>query len=475
MSTVIKNGTLITAADTFAADILIEGEKIAQVGANLNAPDAEVIDAGGKLVMPGAIDVHTHMELPFGGTVSSDDFCTGQKAGAFGGTTTHIDFVIQGKGETLHQAIENWHRKADHKAVGDFGFHVAITDLPDSVMDEIPSIVDVGVTSLKLFMAYKGALMVDDTTLFRALTKAAEAGMLVMVHAENGDAIDVLVKRALASRQTDPIYHALTRPAWAEGEATMRAVALAGMAGAPLYVVHMTCRQAIDALAYGREHGLPVQGETCTQYLFFTVDDLAKPGFEGAKWVCSPPMRTHADQEALWRALKDSTLQVVSTDHCPFFFNGTQPIDYDGRPVAIPGKELGRGDFSKIPNGVPGIEDRQMILWTYGVGRGHFSANRFVELTCTNPAKIFGLYPRKGTLADGADADIAVWDPGQKKTIRARTQHQRTDYNLYEGWEVVGVPEKVLLRGRLIVDGDRWLGREGSGQFIPRQPNAPVL
>lgn len=473
MKTLVKNGTLITAAETYAADILIDGEQIALIGRDLPADGARVVNASGKNVTPGGIDVHTHLELPFGGTVSSDDFYTGHKAAAFGGTTSHIDFVIQGKGQTLRQAIENWHQKADSKAVVDYGFHVAITDLTDAVMEEIPTIASLGVTSLKLFMAYKGVLMVDDTTLFRALMKAAEAGMLIMVHAENGDAIDQLVKDARAKGNLSPVWHARTRPALAEAEATLRAVALAGIAGAPLYVVHMTCQESVDMLTYGRERGLQVMGETCTQYLFFTEDDLDKP--DGAKLVCSPPMRLKKDNEYLWRAIANGQLQAVSTDHCPFFLDGSKPIEYEGKPVAIPGKELGKDDFSKIPNGVPGIEDRQLILWSYGVGKGRLSANRFVELTATNPAKIFGMYPRKGTIAVGSDADLVIWDPAGKRTMGVRASHQRTDYNLYEGWEVTGVPEKVFVRGGLLVDGDTWNGEAGGGSYVNRSAKAPVL
>ena len=473
MKTLIKHGSVVTASETFSADVLIEDGKIALLGTNLPGEDAQVVDATGKLLLPGGIDVHTHLDLPFGGTVASDDFYTGHKAAAFGGTTSHLDFAIQGKGETLHQALENWHRRADRKAVIDYGFHLAITDLTPAVMDEIPSVAAEGVTTLKLFMAYKGLLQVDDTTLFKALMKAAEAGMMVMVHAENGDAIDVLVKDALAKGHTAPEWHALTRPAWAEAEATMRAVALAGMANAPLYVVHVTNGMAVDQIAYGRARGLSVMGETCTQYLFFTIDNLRQP--DGAKWVCSPPMRTEADNAALWDAIRNNSLQVVSTDHCPFYFDGTQPILYEGQPVAIPGKELGAGRFDKIPNGVPGLQDRMLILWTYGVGQGRLSANRFVELCCTNPARIFGLYPRKGTIAVGSDADLAIWDPNRRTTMSAGTSHQRTDYNLYEGWELVGVPEKVYLRGNLLVDGDTWNGEPGGGEWLKRRPHAAVL
>lgn len=473
MKTLIKNGTVVTAAETYRADLLIDGEKIALLGMDLPADGANVVDASGKYILPGGIDVHTHLELPFGGTVASDDFYTGHKAAAFGGTTSHIDFVIQGKGESLHQAVENWHRKSDAKAVVDYGFHVAVTDLTEAVMNEIPSMGKEGVTSLKLFMAYKGSLQIDDTTLFKTLMKAAEAGMLVMVHAENGDAIDVLVKQAVAGGHLTPEWHALTRPAWAEAEATMRAVALAGIAGAPLYVVHVTNGMAVDQIAYGRARGLNVMGETCTQYFFFSIDNLRQP--DGAKWVCSPPMRTAADNEALWTAVRNNSLQAVSTDHCPFFFDGTKEIEYEGKMVKIAGKELGARDFSKIPNGVPGIEDRMPILWTYGVGKGRISLNRLVELCCTNPAKAFGMYPRKGTVAVGSDADLAIWDPTAKKTMGQKTSQQRTDYNLYEGWEVTGWPTQVYVRGNLLVDGDTWNGEPGGGQWIKRSTHAPVV
>jgi dihydropyrimidinase len=468
VSTLIKNGTIVTAGDTYPADILIDGEKIVQIGSNVQAAGALVVNAEKLLVMPGGIDVHTHLELPFGGTVASDDFFTGHRAAAFGGTTSHIDFVIQPAGGSLHDGLNTWRKKAEGKASIDYGFHLAVTDLNDKVMNEIPTLVDEGITSIKLFMAYKGVLQVDDTTLFKGLMKAAEAGMLTMVHAENGDVIDVLVKSALAKGHVDPKYHGLTRPEWCETEATGRAIMLAGVAGAPLYVVHMTCEGSLDMLRYGRDKGFKVMGETCVQYLFFTLDNLAAPGYEGAKFVCSPPMRQPKDQQALWRALSAGLLQVVSTDHCPFFFDGT-------KPGTIRGKELGEGDFSKIPNGVPGIEDRQMIMWDKGVNGGHFNPNRFVELTATNPAKIFGMYPRKGTIAVGADADIVLWDAQAKHTISAATMHMRTDYNLYEGLQVTGKPDKVFLRGKLIVDGDKWLGEQGKGQFVRRSPHAQVL
>jgi len=473
MKTLIKNGTLVTAAETYRADLLMEGGKIAVMGMNLPSDGAQVVDAAGKYVLPGGIDVHTHLDVPFANTFTTDDFYTGHKAAAFNGTTCHVDFARQDKGESLHQTVELWHRKADSKAVIDYGFHLAITDLTEAVLNEIPSMGKEGVTSLKLFMAYKGYLQVDDTTLFKTLMKAAEAGMLVMVHAENGDAIDVLVKEAVAKGHLTPEWHALTRPAWAEAEATMRAVALAAIAGAPLYVVHVSAGLAVDQVAYGRAHGLKVMGETCVQYFFFTMDELRRP--DGAKWVCSPPLRTAADQEALWKAVRNNTLQVISTDHSPFLFDGMREIEYEGQKFKLPGKELGRDDFSKIPNGIPGIGNRMPILWTYGVGNGSLTLNRMVELCCTNPAKIFGLYPRKGTLAVGSDADVVIWNPKLKKTMGVKTSKHRLDYDLYEGWEVTGYPEKVYLRGNLLVDGDTWNGEPGGGMWLKRDLHAPIL
>jgi dihydropyrimidinase len=468
MPTLIRNGTIVTASDTIRADVLIDGEQVALIGRNLPEAGATVIDASGKLLLPGGIDVHTHLELPFGGTVSSDDFFTGHRAAAFGGTTSHIDFVIQPIGGSLKQGIDDWHSKATGKAAIDYGFHIAITDLRDEVMAEIPSVVEEGITSLKLFMAYKGVFQVDDTTLFRAMQVAEKHGLLVMVHAENGDVIAELTAKLLAEGKTAPKYHAVAHPAMAEAEATGRAVALAGISGASLYVVHMTCEESLEQLALGRAKGFRVMGESCTQYLYVFEKDLARPGFEGAKFVCSPPVRQPKDAPFLWKALADGTLQAISTDHCPFWYEG----GVNGR---VPGKELGKAGFHKIPNGMPGIEDRMAVMWHGGVNGGHYSPNRFVEITATNPAKIFGLYPRKGTIAPGCDADIVIWDPEKEHTISAAAHHMNTDYNVYEGMTVRGWPEKVFLRGRLIVDGDAWLGERGSGQFLRRKPFAEVL
>lgn len=469
MTTLIKNGTVVTAGDTFKADVLIDGEQVSMMGRNLPTEGhTEVIDAEGLLLLPGGIDVHTHLELPFGGTVSSDDFFTGHRAAAFGGTTSHIDFAIQPIGGTLRQGIGEWHHKAEGKACIDYGFHVAITDLRDDVMAEIPTVIDEGVTSLKLFMAYKGLFQIDDTTLFRAMMTAAEHGMLIMVHAVNGDVVAHLTAKFLAEGKTDTRYHAATQPALAEAEATGRAVALAGITGAPLYVVHMTCEEAVEQLALGRAKGLPVMGETCTQYMFVFEEDLAKPNYEGAKYICSPPVRQPKDAPVLWKALADNTLQAVSTDHCPFWFEG----GIEGR---IAGKELGKASFDKVPNGMPGIEDRMPVMWHNGVNGGHYNANRFVEITATNPAKIFGLYPRKGTIAVGSDADIVLWDPQKEHTISAQTHHMNTDYNVYEGMTVKGWPVRTLLRGKSIVVGSEWHGQEGSGTFLHRRPHAEVL
>jgi dihydropyrimidinase len=469
MTTLIKNGTVVTASDTVKADIVIDGEKVALIGQNLPADGHdEVIEAEGLLLLPGGIDVHTHLDMPFGGTISSDDFFTGHRAAAFGGTTTHIDFSLQPIGGTLRQGIGEWHHKAEGKAAIDYGFHVAITDLRDDVMKEIPRVIDEGITSLKLFMAYKGVLQVDDTTLFRAMIKAAEHGLLIMVHAENGDVIADLTARLLAEGKTEPKYHATAHPALAEGEATGRAVALAGITGAHLYVVHVTCQEAVEQIALGRDKGLAVMGETCTQYMFVFEDDLARPDFEGAKYVCSPPVRRPKDAQVLWKSLANNTLQAVSTDHCPFWFEGT----VKGRRA---GKELGKPSFDKIPNGMPGIEDRMPVIWHHGVNGGRFSPNRFVEITATNPAKIFGLYPRKGTIAVGVDADIVLWDPGKEHTISAKSHHMNTDYNVYEGMTVKGWPVRTLLRGKSIVVGEVWHGREGTGMFLRRSPSDQVL
>ncbi len=466
MAYLIKNGTLITASETIQADVLVEGEKISLIGQGLSHPDAVVIDAEGKFILPGGVDAHVHLDLPMFDTVSSDDHYTGSKAAAFGGTTTLIDFVPQDEGN-LEENIRRWHTKADPKASVDFGFHMNITRFDKDVAKEIFNLPDLGITSLKVFTAYNNRLRLSDGEIFRVMRVARAAGMLTMVHAENGDVIDILVEEALAAGNTDPIFHAKTRPAWGTVEASLRAAALAAQAGdAPLYLVHMNTAGEVDQLRYAQEHGLNMMGETCIQYLFFTEDDLRRE--DGAKWVCSPPMRKEKDNLQLWEGLSDGIIKTVSTDHCPFFYDGTTPIDYEGEQVTIRGKELGKDDFTKIPNGLPGVGDRMPVMWTHGVGSGRLTPNQFVALHCTNPAKIFGLYPQKGTLAPGSDADIAIWDPNKEVSYGVDIAKHRTDYNLYEGWQLRGFPVIVFLRGQKIVDGESWHGKPGMGRYLNR-------
>jgi dihydropyrimidinase len=469
----IKNGKLVTADNSFISDILISGETISEIGPDLQAKDADVIDATGKLVFPGGVDPHTHFDLEMFDTVSSDDHYTGHKAAAFGGTTTVMDFVVQPAGGSLEQGVAAWHAKADDKAAIDFGFHMNITRLDEEVEHQIPALLSLGIPTVKVFTAYNGRLRLQDGEIFRVLQIAKQHGMLTMLHAENGDVIDNLVAEALAAGHTEPIWHARTRPAWGAVDAVLRGSALAAQADAPLYVVHMNTAGGVDMLNYARQRGVKVIGETCPQYLFFSENDYQAK--DGAKWICSPPMRTKDDQNRLWNALTSDQLQVVGTDHCPFFFDGTVPIEYEGKPVAIPGKELGRDDFTKIPNGLPAVGDRLPIMWTYGVGAGRISENQFVALTSTNPAKIFGLYPQKGALQVGSDADIVIWDPDRKLTYGVGHSQHRTDYNLFEGWELTGFPEKVFLRGNLIVEQERWLGSAGMGNFLFRQTGITVI
>jgi len=472
MTILIKNGTLITASETYVADILIEGEKIIEIGRDLRVPVADIIDAKEKYILPGGVDPHTHFDLPMFDTVSSDDHYTGHKAAAFGGTTMVIDFVSLDK-PTLKESIDVWHEKADQKAAIDFGFHMNITRFDEQIASEIPELPGLGITTVKMFTAYNGRLRLYDGEIFRVLRIARDNGMLSMLHAENGDVIDILTAEALAAGHTTPAWHAYTRPAWGAVEAVLRGAALAMQARAPLYIVHMNVAGEVDQLQYARQHGLPVMGETCPQYLFFNVNHLRRP--DGAKWICSPPMRSEADNERLWRGLEEGTMQAIGTDHCPFFYNGTKPIVYEGEPVAIPGKELGIDDFTKIPNGLPAVGDRLPVLWTFGVRAGRITANQFVALTSTNPAKIFGLYPRKGCLLPGADADIVIWDPNRELTYGIAHSQHRTDYNLFEGWKLTGFPDMVFLRGKLIVHQEKWLGKPGMGNFIHRKPGAPVL
>ncbi len=458
MRTLIRGGTVVTAADFYRGDVLIVDEKIAAVGTSLEGPVDRTIDAAGKYVIPGGIDVHTHLDMPFGGTTSADDFESGTIAAAHGGTTSIVDFAIQYKGQTLGQAWEAWMKKAEGKAAIDYGFHMIITDLPESVETEMDAMVAEGVTSFKLFMAYRGVLMLDDGSIFRAFLRTADNGGTICMHAENGDVIDVLVKRALAEGKTAPKHHALTRPARAEAEATHRAICLAEMAGVPLYVVHLSAAEALEQITVARDRGLPAYAETCPQYLFLSYANYEEPGFEGAKYVMSPPLRAKGNEEKLWRGLAGNDLQAVSTDHCPFCMKEQ--------------KELGKGDFSKIPNGAPGIETRMSLLFDGGVVGKRISLNRFVELTSTSPAKIFGLFPRKGTIAPGSDADVVVFDPEKKHTLSAKTHHMKVDYNPYEGRQVTGAAETVLSRGRVIVEGGKFTGKPGSGAFLKRRPRS---
>lgn len=470
---IISGGKIITDEKSFFGDILIEGEKIIEIGLNLDTKDAEVIDASGKLIMPGGVDPHVHLDLPMFDTVSSDDHYTGHKAAAFGGTTTVMDFVPQPERGTLASGVEEWHAKADDKAAIDFGFHMNITRLDEVVETEIPKLLDLGISTLKVFMAYNGRLRLQDAEIERVMRIAKKHGMLTMLHAEKGDIIEELVGEALAAGRSSPDWHAKTRPPESAVDAVVAGTKLAEVTGAPLYIVHMNTAGGAAALSEARARGVPVMGETCPQYLFFTQENLSRE--DGAKWVCSPPMRSKADNQALWETLGQNEMQVVGTDHCPFFYNGMQPIMYEGKEVMIPGKELGMDDFTKIPNGLPAVQDRLSILWTFGVGKGRITENQFVALTSTNPAKIFGLYPRKGSLAVGSDADIVIWDPDKKVDYGVAHSHHRTDYNLWEGEKLAGYPEKVFLRGQLIVDREKWLGKRGTGKFLQRGPSAEVI
>ncbi|MFF2528441.1 dihydropyrimidinase [Brevibacillus sp. NPDC058079] len=451
----IRNGTIVTASDTYQADILIEGDKVVAIGSNLNGKDAEVIDATGYYVFPGGIDPHTHLDMPFGGTVTSDNFYTGTKAAAFGGTTSIIDFCLTNKGEPLHSSISTWHEKARGKAVIDYGFHLMVSDANDQVLEELGAVVrNEGITSLKVFMAYKNVLMADDETLFKTLVRAKELGALVQVHAENGDVLDYLIKQAIAKGQTDPVYHAYTRPPEAEGEATGRAIALTALAEAQLYVVHVSCAEAVRRIAEAREKGWNVYGETCPQYLVLDITDLQKPGFEGAKYVWSPPLREKWNQDVLWSALKNGILQTVGSDHCSFNFSGQ--------------KELGLGDFTKIPNGGPIIEDRMRLLFSEGVVKDKISLNQFVDMTSTKAAKLFGMFPQKGTIAVGSDADIVLFDPTVKRTISVETHHMNVDYNPFEGMVVNGDIISVLSRGSFVIRDQQFVGQAGAGRFVKR-------
>ena len=454
MKTLIKDGQIVTAVDNYFADILVEDDKISVIGRQLDMEADRTIDASGKLVVPGGIDPHTHMELPFGGTFASDDFRTGTIAAAHGGTTTIIDFAVQYHGESLVQAVDNWHKKAEGKTAIDYGFHLITTDLPDERVPEMRQLINEGVMSFKLFMAYPGVFLVDDATIYRAMKNAGEAGGLICMHAENGIVINEIIKHALAEGKTAPKFHALTRPTKAEAEGVHRAIAIAEMAEAPVYIVHLSCADALEEVREARDNGLPAYAETCPQYLFLDYSLYEREGFEGAKWVMTPPLREKWNQDKLWQGLQGNDLQVVSTDHCPFCFKEQ--------------KELGRDDFTKIPNGGPGVEHRMSLIYNGGVAGGRISLNRFVELTSTSAAKLFGLFPRKGTIAVGSDADIVIFDPHEEMTISAATHHMNVDYSAYEGMKVKGVTKTVLSRGRVVIDNGKYAGKPGDGQFLKR-------
>ncbi len=460
--TLIQGGTVVTAVDTYKADVAIVDGKIAAIfgdGAAPPGPWDTTIDAKGKYILPGGIDAHTHMDMPFGGTTSSDDFETGTLAAAYGGTTSIVDFAIQTKGDPLRKGLDAWYAKAEGKAAVDYAFHMIMTDVNEGTAAEMGTLVNEGITSFKLFMAYPGVLMADDGMIFRAMQRAGEVGALICMHAENGIPIDILIGQALAKGHTAPKYHTITRPQIAEAEGTHRAICLAEMAGAPVYMVHLSAERALKQVVEARDRGLPVYAETCPQYLFCSDADLARTEgewgeFEGAKFICTPPLRPAYMQEDLWRGLRTHDLQVVSTDHCPFCMKGQ--------------KELGRASFAKVPNGMPGVETRLYLLWDGGVRKGRISMNRFVEITSTAPAKIFGLYPRKGTVAVGADADLLVWDPEKRHTLSQKTLHMRVDYSPFEGQEVVGGPTHVLSHGRVVIENGKYLGKKGDGRFVKR-------
>jgi len=459
MSLLITNGRIITASDDYVADVFCEDGTISAIGRDLPSHRFQAdrtIDASGQYVLPGGIDVHTHLDMPFGGTTWADDFETGTIAAAFGGTTSIVDFAIQYRGQTMRHALDEWRKKAEGRAVIDYGFHMIVTELEDAGLSEMDRMVrDEGISSFKLFMAYPGVFMADDATIFRALRRTGENGGIVCMHAENGGVIDELVKEALRKGQKAPKYHALTRPSRAEGEATGRAIALAEMAGVPIYIVHLSSADALEKVKQARDMGLPAYAETCPQYLFLSYDNYEEPGFDGAKYVMSPPLREKWHQDVLWKGLAKNDLQVISTDHCPFCMKEQ--------------KELGAEDFSKIPNGAPGIETRLTLVHNGGVHQKRITLNRFVELCSTAPAKMFGLFPRKGTIAVGSDADLVVFDPKAKATLGVKTLHMRVDYNPYEGTVVEGTPSAVISGGKVIIEKGQFVGARGAGRFLKRQ------
>ncbi len=471
MKTLIANGTVITHAGRMDADVLIDGETVVGIAASgshgWNAD--RVIDAAGRYVLPGGVDVHTHMELPFGGTFASDDFESGTRAAAWGGTTTIVDFAVQTIGEPMMDGYETWREKSDGNCAIDYGFHMIVSDVNEQTLKEMDILMGEGVTSFKLFMAYPGVLYSNDGQIFMAMQKAAENGSTIMMHAENGIVIDVLRDQAIKRGETDPIYHAVTRPPITESEATHRAIAYAELAGCPLYVVHMSAGEAVAEVALARDRGLNVFGETCPQYLYLDWDNLREPGFDGAKYVCSTPVRDReaGHQEALWQALATNDLQVISTDHCPFCMND--------HPTLGTQKRLGEGDFTKIPNGLPGVEERMRLIYDGAVTDGRMSLERFVETCSATPAKMFGMYPKKGTIAVGSDADIVIWSPEVETVMSVDVNHMDVDYTAYEGKTVKGKIELVMSRGRVLIENDTYHGSPGDGDFIARDTNQYLI
>jgi dihydropyrimidinase len=455
MGLLIQDGVVVNADRTMAADVLIEGGTIREVRAGVDPQGHTVVDAAGLLVLPGGIDAHTHLDMPFGGTTSADDFETGTRAAAIGGTTTIVDFAIQAKGTKMRTALDAWWKKAEGKACIDYGLHMIVTDLGTSGLEDMDDMVSEGVASFKLFMAYPNVLMVDDATIFKALQQTSKNGALICMHAENGSVIDVIVQQALAEGKTAPVYHALTRPTVAEAEAVQRAIAMAEIAGAPVYIVHLSSEDALNQVREARDRGLPAFAETCPQYLLLSIEDqMPGKSFEEAKYVFTPPLREKKNQPKLWDGLKQDHLQVVSTDHCPFCFADQ--------------KSLGKDDFTKIPNGGPGIENRLQLIHHHGVNAGKLTLNRFVEITSTAPARIFGMYPKKGTIAAGSDADIVLWDPNAEHTISAATHNMRVDYSMFEGFKVRGNARQVYSRGEQIVESGKYLGKTGRGNYLRR-------
>lgn len=454
---VIKGGTVVTASDTFKADIAIKDKKVIDIGLNLAQDGEKIIDASGKYVFPGGIDPHTHMDMPFCGTFSSDDFVTGTKAAACGGTTTIVDFAIQPKGETLDKTAKLWREKADNKACIDYGIHVVITDINEKIMKEIPSAIKEGYSSFKMFMTYDG-MRVEDGTLMRALMKINEGGGLACVHAENYYVVDYLTKKLLSEGKTEPKYHAISRPDLCEGEAAGRAIKLAQIMNAPLYIVHNTCEASVSEIAKARAEGYPIMGETCPQYLLLSYDNYEEPDFNGSKYVMSPPLRDKKNWEYLWKAISNGTLQIISTDHCPFFMEQ---------------KRMGINSFDKIPNGAPGVELRMALMYTYGVLEGRISLEKFVQITSTNAAKAFGMYPQKGTIAVGSDADIVIFDPEKEVTVTQSILHENVDYTPYEGFKLKGYPVITMSKGDVVSENGNFVGKEGAGKFIKR--GAPTI